>query len=129
MGSSCLQAQYPPEEEKGAKRARRGKVNLEVKAIDKQDFINRLESELKATQDGAKNGRNRYIRGNTKHIDKDIKSYSSFVLEPGDVLVLESGSEIAHASLKPEAHVRNMAVQHCGRWPSSIGHSVLCSNK
>jgi hypothetical protein len=77
--ASCLQAQHPPEEEKGAKRARREKVNLEVKAVDEQDFINRLESELKATQDGAKNGRNRYayIQGNTKHIDKDTKPHAA----------------------------------------------------
>jgi hypothetical protein len=85
-------------------------VNLEVKAIDEQGFINRLESELKATQDGTKNGRNRYMQGRSKHIDKDTKPYSSFVLEPGDVLVLESGSEIAHASLKPAY----------GIWPYSI---------
>jgi hypothetical protein len=59
-----------------------GGVDLEeVKAIDEKDFINRLESELKATQDGVKSGRNRYMQGNTKHIDKDIKPCSSFVLE------------------------------------------------
>jgi len=89
-------------------------VNLEVKAIDEDYCIYRLESELKATQDGTKNGRNRYMQGNTKHIDKNTKPCSSFVLEPGDVLVLESGSKTAHASLKP-TYGRNMAVQHCGR--------------
>ena len=89
-------------------------MNLEVKAIDEDYYIYRLESELKAKQDGTKNGRSRYMQGNTKHIDKDTKPYSPFVLEPGDVLVLESGSEIAHASLKP-TYGRNMAVQHCGR--------------
>jgi hypothetical protein len=82
----------------------------EVKAIDEKDFINRLESELKATQDGVKSGRNRYMQGNTKHIDKDTKPYSSFLLEPGGVLVLESGSEIDYASLKPTY----------GTWPYSI---------
>ena len=51
-----------------------------------------IESELKATQDGTKNGRNRYMQGNTKHIDKNTKPCSSFVLEPGDVLVLEGAA-------------------------------------
>ena len=67
-------------------------MNLEVKAIDEDYCIYRLESELKATQDGTKNGRNRYMQGNTKHIDKNTKPCSSFVLEPGDVLVLEGAA-------------------------------------